>query len=1283
MTTSPRKDSVNGAAIVGMAGKFPGAASVDELWRNICDGVESISFFKDEELDPSIDTSLKNNAAYIKARGILRDADKLDATFFRISPREAEIMDPQQRLFLETAWEALENAGYDPDAYDGLIAVYGGAGVNTYFTNHVSHHRGVLESFGVHQTTLANAPDYLTTRVSYKLNLRGPSVSMYTGCSLSLVAVCHGFDSLMSYQCDMVLAGGVFVECPQNSGYLFQEGEMYSSDGHCRPFDAGAAGTVFSNGVGIVVLKRLQDAVSDGDHIYAVIRGTAMNNDGSKKVSFTAPSVDGQAEVIAMAQANADISPETISYIETHGTGTLVGDPIEIAALTQAFRTGTSAEKFCAIGSLKSNIGHLDAAAGIAGLIKTSMMLENKILPPSINYEKPNPGIDFNSSPFYVNTKLTEWQADSAPRRTGVSSFGVGGTNAHIVLEEAPDIGASGKSRPWQLLLLSAKSGTALETATRNLADYLKRHPDSSFADIAYTLQVGRQPFANRRMLVCKDRDDAEASLEPLDTTRVITSGGETVKRNVVFIFSGQGSQYVNMGRELYETEPVFREQVDRCAGILQPLLGFDLREVIYPPEKDVEKATPRLLQTSVTQPALFAIGYALARLWMSWGVSPEAMVGHSIGEYVAACLAGVFTLEDALVLVADRARMMQEQPGGSMLSVFLSEKEIRPLLNNKLSLAVINGPSLCVVSGEKEDVAKLREQLEEKSVTCRRVHTSHAFHSAMMDPVIGVFKEKVEQVALHAPQIPFVSNVSGTWITPDEATDPAYWASHLRRTVRFSDCLGELFKKPDRVFLEVGPGRIFSALAQQHPARQEGHVVLSSTRHPREEKSDVAGMLGSLGELWLSGVPVDWNGFYAGERRHRLPLPTYPFEKQRYWLEAGGQYSMVNPAVSERPQEPTGIEISEVTNTSEKTNGDVNGQIDDIKQALADIWKNTLGVKRVSDNDNFFNLGGNSLIAVRLFANIEKIFGKKLPLATLIEAPTIAQFADVLSDETTIIAGDSLVRIQSGTTQLPLFLVHAAGGNLLIYRSLVQHLGADLSVYGLQARGLDGTKPFHTRIEDMAAQYVREIQALKPQGPYLLAGYCMGGTIALEMAQQFHAQGKEVALLAIMETYNFSNEPKSILDRIKYRVQQIEFHARNLLIADGKKKFFQEKAKVAWDRKDIIFGTLFSLLRLSARQGKRDPYVLSSIWDACDKAVANYIPRLYKGKITQFRPFRQYASFSGPGLGWEGLAAGGLETHDLHVYPRGMLVEPFAKILAGEMKKCIQRALDECAKTV
>lgn len=886
MSNSHNVANVDRIAIIGMAGRFPGAKNVEQFWRNLRDGVESILPFSDEELLSSgIDPARLKDPSYVRAGAILDQIEWFDADFFGYAPREAEIIDPQQRLFLECAWEALEVAGYDPARYGKPIGVYAGITANAYLMNNLYPNRWRIDLNDL-QAVTGNEKDYLTTRVSYKLNLTGPSITVQTACSTSLVAVHLACDALLNGQCDMALAGGVCLNVPQKAGYLYIEGAIYSPDGHCRAFDADGRGTVFGSGVGIVVLKRLANALEDGDAIDAVIIGSAINNDGSGKVGYTAPSVTGQAKVIKEALEMADVDPEAIAYIEAHGTGTPLGDPIEVAALTQAFGTGGNRKGSCAIGSVKTNVGHLNSAAGIAGLIKTVLALKGRMIPPSLNFSKPNPKINFKSSPFYVNTTLRDWKTEGVPRRAGVSSFGVGGTNAHVVLEEAPSAEPSTPSRAWQLLMLSARTKAALETATTNLAEHLKQHPGLNLADVAYTLQLGRKAMKYRRMAVCYDQDDALNVLQTRDPKRVATSVDEPKARHVIFMFTGQGAQYIGMALELYQTEPTFQQHVDRCSELLKPHLGLDLRSILYPSHDRVDEATQQLTQTAITQPALFVVEYALARLFMEWGIEPQAMIGHSIGEYVAASLAGVFSLEDGLLLVASRGRLMNQLPAGSMLAIPLPEKEVQALLSAGLSLATINAPSACVLSGPSEAVYQLEKKLVEKGIEGRRLHTSHAFHSSMMEPILDPFKNEVSKITLNAPKIPYLSNVTGTWVTKEQATDPDYWARHIRRTVRFSEGVGELLKEPGCVLLEVGPGETLTQLVRRRTDKVAGQVILSSIRHPREKQSDVAFLLGTLGRLWLAGIEVDWAKFYKGERRHRVALPTYPFERQRYWVE-------------------------------------------------------------------------------------------------------------------------------------------------------------------------------------------------------------------------------------------------------------------------------------------------------------------------------------------------------------------------------------------------------------
>ena len=647
-------------AIIGMAGRFPGAKNVDEYWRNIKDGSESIRSFTVDELKASgVEEETLSDARFVNAGAVLPDADSFDASFFGISNREAEIMDPQHRVFLETAWEALENAGYDPETFWGSIGVFGGVAPNTYYQNNLVTHPKLLQTLGRYSVMLGSEKEYAVTRIAFKLNLTGPSLSVNTACSTSGVAIHLACQSLLSGECDMALAGGGRINVPLTGGYMYEEGGIQSPDGHCRAFDADAQGTVIGSGVGMVVLKRYSDAVKDNDFVYALIKGTAINNDGSQKIGFTAPSVQGQSSVIEESLMIADVSPDSIGYVETHGTGTSLGDPIEIAALTKAFHRWTQRNGYCPIGSVKTNIGHLDAGAGVAGVIKTTLALREKLIPPSLNFENPNPQIDFDHSPFYVNTELRKWESNGNPRYAGVSSFGLGGTNAHIVLEEAPAAQSSGLGSAQQLLLLSAKTPAALEQYTKKLADYLKKNPSANFADVAYTLKIGRRVFNNRRIIVGQNPEDAVSAMESLDPNRVMSSVQESTDRNVIFMFSGQGSQYVNMCLELYQKEHEFKRTIDRCADFLKSRMSVDLHQILYPSDSNREEAERLLGQTSYTQPALFTIEYALAKLWMSWGIKPHSMIGHSIGEYVAACLAGVFSLEDALSLVVARGRLM------------------------------------------------------------------------------------------------------------------------------------------------------------------------------------------------------------------------------------------------------------------------------------------------------------------------------------------------------------------------------------------------------------------------------------------------------------------------------------------------------------------------------------------------------------------------------------------------------------------------------------------------
>jgi acyl transferase domain-containing protein len=986
MSSAPAAINESDIAIVGMAGRFPGARNVDRFWRNIRDGVECISFFSPDQLRMSgIPMSLSEDPAYVPARAVLDDVELFEPGFFGFSPREGSYMDPQHRLFLECAWEAMEDAGYDPFRYDGAVGIYAGASTNSYLMATLSH-GDLVAAVNDFQTIVGNDKDFLATRVSYHLNLRGPSVNVQTACSTSLVAVHMACQSLLTGECDMALAGGVSVRIPQQSGYLYQRGGILSHDGHCRAFDAAASGTVGGNGAGIVLLKRLDKALEDGDQIRAVIKGSATNNDGAHKIGFTAPSVAGQAAVIAEALGVAGVEPNEISYVEAHGTGTTLGDPIEIEALNEVFGS-ESTTRSCAIGSLKTNIGHLDAAAGIAGLIKTVLALQRQELPPSLNCTATNPKIRFQDGPFYVNRALAAWGTDRLPRRAGVSSFGIGGTNAHVILEEAPPRPPADASSWPQLVVLSARSSSALEQAAQNLSHYLTNHADVELANVAFTLQTGRKAFRDRRAVVGYTGQEVARALAQGEGFRAETDGAE---RSVAFMFSGQGSHTRNMAGELYLCDPVFRYDIDDCARILEPLLGTDIRTVLYPPADRVE-ADDRLAQTRFAQPALFVVQYALARLWMSWGVRPAAMIGHSLGEYVAACIAGVFSLSDALTLVAARGRLMQELPPGAMLSVQLPEDELRPILTPGLSIAAVNGPSMCVASGATDAVAVLERTLQEREVQYRPLPVNRAFHSQLTETMLDAFRAELKRVQFVTPQIPFVSNVSGDWIRPDEATSPAYWTDHLRQTVRFGVGIETISRDGRTILLEVAPAATLTTLTRLQFGPR-GPLVVSSLRPPQEQRSAVEGMLSAAAKLWTYGVEIDWRGLHRGERRYRVPLPTYPFERRRCWIDSRPLPATDTTATLRA--DPSGVSahprpLSAIRYEPPQS---------DLENRLVEIWQELLAIERIGINDNFFELGGHSLLLTRLVERLRETFDVQLPLEEVFQRSTIRELADLIT---------------------------------------------------------------------------------------------------------------------------------------------------------------------------------------------------------------------------------------------------------------------------------------------
>ncbi len=1820
----------DGIAIIGMAGRFPGAATIDQLWTNLCCEVESISIFSREELDPSIEKGLINAPDYVPARGIIEDADKFDADFFGIGPQEAKLMDPQQRVFLELAWAALENAGYDSESYNGMIGVYAGVGDNHYYPLNVLSHPQLVDMVSKIIVGYGNEKDYIATRTSYALNLTGPSVSANTGCSTSLLAVDNAFRALLNYECDMALAGGVDIYVPQKSGFLYQVDGIFSKNGHCCPFDSKATGTMFCDGAGIVVLKRIADALSDGDTIYAVIRGSAKNNDGANKVSFLAPSVDGQARVIAMAQAQANVVPEDISFIEAHGTGTPLGDPIEIEALTKVFRAPTEKKQCCLIGSIKGNIGHPTIASGVAGVIKTALCLYHEKIPATLHFQAPNPKIDFENSPFKVVDKLTPWPRSNKRRIAGVSSFGFGGTNVHSILEEPPIPQPSGVSRPHQLLLVSAKSESALDRAAINLKSFLEQNPDINLADTAFTLQRGRRHFTHRRFIVCKDAADAIDMLENPDPLRSKTRICEARNPEIAFMFPGQGAQYVKMGKNLYDHEPLFRETVDTCCDILHPCMGCDLREYLYPAEHDVEKAEQSLKNTFFTQPALFTIEYALARLLQHWGIQPSAMVGHSVGEFVCACLAKVFSLEDALRLVARRGELISGLPPGSMLTVRCHASEIETRLPANIQLAAVNSPSLCVVSGPTEAIARFQRTLEHEQVPCKKLHTSHAFHSAMMDPIIDAFIQEVSDIKFSRPTIPFVSAVTTRWISDKEATDPVYWGRHLRMPVRFSDGILALLKKEGMIFVEVGPRATCATLARQHVTPQKQTPVTATLSDTPAQNAEYTSLLSALGYLWLHGVAPDWHAFYSSEKRHRMALPTYPFARKSHWVAplpndtatemadlttaqantrqnqaapdeqqpenrkedtlteylvacieaiSGLNLQGVDPSttflemgmdslllsqlaykiksdfkvkvifsqlmrelstiallaryirshgtqtekaltvdcglrtfpesklIPENSKVPVTLPQKGIWSSSKFCNelscaynesisiqltGDINisaiekalyglvhkhdalratfsddgafmsirgqgaldlrridlshenkkkaqeqyhailqkdaatpfdlengpllrchmitmpekvcfivlsshhivcngwsldvlisdfccfynrlyqgqelhfepaytfaeyarmvtarcktgeyaaartywlnrfensfpvlrlpanspenrmalykalridhtisgdvvihlkdtckkykwsqftvlvaaykillsrisgqqdftiglptaeqpliGQenlvgycgalvplwcpihnamsyenfIDAVQEALLEaydhqiytfidmladeefsydhtgasllpagmttvkkyeseqlpfshathdyfanprafesfeiylnvvetktsfelkchfkkdlfnlstiqswlqlyeetlkqiahdpkaqlaqprsiihfpqparqvaqpsygciekidellpIWRKVFGNSGIGPHDNFFDLGGHSLLAAHLFAEIKKTMGISVPLSVLYEAPTASQLARLLAKVESGHNCGSLVAINAKGTRPPIYLVHPADGNILRYRDLAAHLGDDQPVYGIQSKGLDGKTAIDTTFETISQRYIKDIRAQQPRGPYFLGGYCLGGTIALEMAQQLQRQGEDIGLLFMIENYNIKtiNWPMPRHLKTYNLILNIWYHAGNLFARNNEAKFafFKQKAQIEYSRLKISLQvSLSSLLKKAGVKNTLDfPHI--RIDKAYDKALTHYTPQQFQGKIVHFGAKKRLAGFSDPDFGWSRIAGKGIELYELPMNPRASLVEPFVCMLAHQLRKCVDKEL-------
>nr|WP_084407138.1 type I polyketide synthase [Pedobacter panaciterrae] len=987
-------------AIIGMAGRFPGAETIDDLWDLLIKGKETTKFFSDEELDISIPDRVKNDKAYVKARGVINDADKFDSAFFGINPKLADLMDPQQRIFLEIAWEVLEKSGHLFPVYQKKIAIYAGSGSNTYYVNNVLQHSDLIENVGSLQVLTVNEKDYIASRTAYHLNLKGQAVSVNAACSTSLLAVAEAVNSLRSGQCDAAIAGAASITSPINSGHIYQEGSMLSADGHCRPFDNDATGTVFSDGAGVVLLKRLSDAKLDGDVIYGVIKGVGLNNDGAEKGSFTAPNTEGQANAIKEAIADAGVNPSEISYIETHGTGTPIGDPIEFDGLVKAFGHQNKTQ-FCAIGSVKSNFGHLTQAAGVTGLIKACLSLHHKKIPASLGYKQGNKNIDFLNSPFYVNNNLTDWNSNFK-RVAGVSSFGVGGTNVHVIIEEYENPESiSTTGRPYDLITWSAKSESSREQYGSSISNYIRKNSDVNIADIAHTLQKTRNDFSYRRFAVANSNKSLINLLNQDRAAENTMNNLREIPEEIVFTFPGQGAQYLNMAADIYKDEPVFREALDRCAEILKQYIDRDIKEIIFTSSPD-EGAEQLLKQTRYTQPALFVIEYALAKLWMNWGITPTLFCGHSIGEYVAAHLSGIFSLEDALKLIAVRGAMVNNLPPGSMLSVRCESDLITSLLTEELSIAAVNSPKLCVVAGPEAQILEFSQLLDTKEIPNKLLFTSHAFHSSMMDPIVHDFRKVVSEISLSVPKTPIISTVTGSVLTDEEAINPQYWANHLRNTVQFSTAIETILTYNSIIFLEVGPGSVTTTLVRQIAALKSTSVRAMQSLANNE--NDYCILLNTLGQLWTYGLQPNWDNFYNNQQRLFLDLPTYQFDRKKHWVDA----ISINKVIPDNNIKPN----TNTTLAMKKNNLAIK-----IRQVLEDA--SGIEMQNVASNKNFVEIGLDSLLLTQIAISLKREFNLPVTFRKLNEEyPTIESLTDYIDKNT---AQEDPVPVQNNITSVNL----------------------------------------------------------------------------------------------------------------------------------------------------------------------------------------------------------------------------------------------------------------------
>jgi len=1272
-THEPHHDR-NAVAIIGMAGRFPGAEDVDHFWDNLVNGTESIADLDEQTLrNAGVDPDTFSKQDFVRREGVISGVDMFDAAFFGISPKDAMWMDPQQRILLETAYQALDHAGYGFRDAGCRVGVFAGVGANHYLADRESaQHLLDSEKLQIH---ILNSRDFTATRIAYKLNLTGPSLSVQTACSTSLVAVHLACQSLRSNDCDMALAGGASISLPNGKGYLYQQGHILSPDGHCRAFDAKAQGTVRGSGAAVVVLKRLSDACRDGDYIWAVIKGTAVNNDGAAKVGFTAPSADGQAAAILAALSDADVSADTISYVEAHGTGTYLGDPIEVSGLTKAFRSHTGRKQFCAIGSVKTNIGHLDTAAGATGLIKLATMLDKGIIPANLHLDKPNPNIDFEESPLFVNETCTAWSKGDAPRRGGVSSFGIGGTNAHAVLEQAPPRTREQGGRRLHVFPVSGASRSALTEMLRQLAGFMRRSDmQHHAANIAYTLQKGRAALRYRTSFVGSDLAELADQVDQARKQESASPEVSTSEHPIVFMFSGQGGQQVAMAREIYEQESVFRSAIDECAMWMKEFAHVDFRPLLYREGKSDTELPPEL--EAIIQPVIFATQYAMAKLFVSWGIIPAAVIGHSIGEYAAAHLAGIISLPDAIRLTLIRGRLSSRVPAGGIVAVGLSPEELQPHWNENLSLAARNGPRQCVVSGAAAEIAAFHERLEAKSIASKRIRASHAVHSALLDPILPEFGLHAEQFALHAPQIPFMSTVTGDWLE-GEAPLANYWVRNLRETVQFHLAFDRLVQSGHDVFIEMGPGAALTRHSRQFKASGglSSPVAFSALPGRDRGQADHATLLKTLGSLWTCGVYVDWSALHCPHPPQRIPLPPYPFDRKSYWVHTAalnmGKIASERWDTGERagPEESRSTIVTDIS--AEAT----------LDHQIAAVYRDILGLDEVTSTDSFFDLGGDSLSALSVINVIEKLIGEKVAVSLLLEHQTPRALAIALG-KTGRNEVRTLVPIQTGGMRAPLFCPHPFGGHVFLYTPLARALGAEQPVYGLQARGLQGEARPHLSIPEMAREYIDAIKCVQQRGPYQLVGFSMGGSIAWEMATQLRDAGEEIAMLGLLDAKALhtreehqrrhpllGNSPKP--DWLSEQVVILSMLFPALTKHWKKLKLIARKQQLT---ALLAFGTeAGSITEMSETQLNH----ILAVAEANRKALHEYTPRPNDSRSVLFtaeKGLRVSANQHDDDLGWKQFAAGCLDIHKVPGDHYTMVAPPHVSILASKLDKYLIR---------